>query len=208
MKQDFWLSNPSVLLDINYIGEVFPNKEYCLERKMNALTRIIFLLGILGYVLTKSMKIVVSTILTLIVIIVLYKVEKSKQLKNIKNEIKDVISSEGFTNPKVYEMTKDNFTNPTKQNPMMNVSQIDIKERPQRKEAAPAYNSGVEKEINNKVKEGLDPRLFKDLGDDLYYEQSMRSFYTTPNTTVPNNQGEFARFCYGNMPSTKEGDVF
>jgi hypothetical protein len=35
----------------------------------------------------------------------------------------------------------------------------------------------------------------------------MRQFYTTPNTLVPNNQKDFAQFCYGNMASCKDGDT-
>jgi hypothetical protein len=34
----------------------------------------------------------------------------------------------------------------------------------------------------------------------------MRSFYTNPNTLVPNDQKAFAEFCYGNMKSCKDGD--
>ena len=34
----------------------------------------------------------------------------------------------------------------------------------------------------------------------------MRQFYTNPSTTVPNNQEEFATFCYGDMISAKEGN--
>ena len=34
----------------------------------------------------------------------------------------------------------------------------------------------------------------------------MRNFYAMPNTQIPNNQKDFAMFCYGNMPSCKDGD--
>ena len=49
---------------------------------------------------------------------------------------------------------------------------------------------------------------YQDLGDNLAFEHSMRNFYAMPNTTIPNNQKEFAEFCYGNMPSCKDGDYF
>ena len=38
------------------------------------------------------------------------------------------------------------------------------------------------------------------------FEQSMRQFYTTANTKVCNDQTAFAKYCYGDMPSCKEGD--
>jgi len=33
----------------------------------------------------------------------------------------------------------------------------------------------------------------------------MRQFYPTANTKIPNDQTAFAEFCYGNMPSCKDG---
>ena len=50
-------------------------------------------------------------------------------------------------------------------------------------------------------------RLFQDLGDNFVFNQSMRNFYSTPSTTIPNDQKGFAEFCYGNMSSCKEGDT-
>ena len=74
----------------------------------------------------------------------------------------------------------------------------------------------VEQKINesaiNLVKKNfddqtIDEKLFNDLGDKFQFEQSMRQFYATANTRVPNNQKDFAQFCYGNMASCKDGDV-
>ena len=32
----------------------------------------------------------------------------------------------------------------------------------------------------------------------------MRNFHSMPNTSVPNNQKDFAMFCYGSMKSLKK----
>jgi len=45
--------------------------------------------------------------------------------------------------------------------------------------------------------EKLRKKLFADLGDKYEFDDSMRSFYTNPNTTIPNYQKGFAEFCYG-----------
>ena len=45
----FWLNDPSVLLNKDQITEVWPNGQDSLERKRNAITRIIILLGFLGF---------------------------------------------------------------------------------------------------------------------------------------------------------------
>ena len=34
---------------------------------------------------------------------------------------------------------------------------------------------------------------------------SSRQFYTNPSTTIPNDQESFAKWCYGDMPSCKDG---
>ena len=100
----------------------------------------------------------------------------------------------------------------------MNVLPTEIQDNPERNQAAPAYNKAVEKEINEKTKEfitnnfddktNIDERLFKDLGDNVMFDNSMRAWYSTANTTVPNDQKSFAEYCYGDMVSCKEGNEF
>ena len=98
----------------------------------------------------------------------------------------------------------------------MNVLLPEIYDNPQRLVAAPLYNKAVEKEFNESVQnivkknfndDKIDEKLFKETGDKFEFEQSMRQFYTTANTMVPNSQKDFAQFCYGNMASCKDGDV-
>ena len=36
----------------------------------------------------------------------------------------------------------------------------------------------------------------------------MRSYYSTPNSKVMNDQGAFSKFLYGDMPSCKDGNAF
>ena len=42
----------------------------------------------------------------------------------------------------------------------------------------------------------------------MEFEQSLRPFYSNPSTTIPNDQGSFADFCYGSMVSCKEGNPY
>ena len=88
---------------------------------------------------------------------------------------------------------------------MMNVLLTDIIDNPKRPPAAPAYEPPINKAINNST---MDPRLFLDLGDNLSFDRSMRNFYAMPNTKIPADQKGFAEFCYGDMPSCKEGNEF
>ena len=47
-------------------------------------------------------------------------------------------------------------------------------------------------------------KIFKNLGDSMDYDNFSRNFHTMPNTTNPNDQKAFAKFCYGDMKSCKE----
>ena len=197
---EFWLENPNILLNKNYITEIWPKDNFDLARKLNAITRIIVIMGILGYYLTKSPFIPVSAIVSLIVLVIIFK-------------SKNKIINEGFAHemdnnnsPNLKEILKKEFTMPTQQNPVMNVLMNEYKDNPTRKPAAPVYNEDVHQEMNQKAKSKTDKRLFKNLGDNISFENSMRNFYAMPNTEIPNNQKDFALFCYGNMPSCKDGD--
>jgi hypothetical protein len=145
-------------------------------------------------------------------IVIIY---NTKRASKVKPEIKKDIFKEGFSNLKVCKTPvkedikkKDKkFTTPKPNNPLMNVLLPEISENPDRPAAAPSFNQDIEKEINESAGNvGEDPRLFLDLGDSINFEQSMQRFYTTANTRVASDQMAFAKFCYGDMPSCKEGD--
>ena len=132
-----------------------------------------------------------------------------EELEELKHAINKKDLKEGFASCANYEKHKTKFTKPTKNNPLMNVLLPEISDKPKRKPAAPSFNRTVEKQINEKAGNvGPDPRLFLDLGDSISFEQSMRNFYSTPNTKVCNDQTAFAKFLYGDMPSCKEGNEF
>lgn len=194
----FWLENPNVLLNKNYISEIWPRSDFGLAQKLNAITRFIVLFSILGYYLTKSLYIPVSAVISLVVIVIIY---KTKKIENFR---------ESFTNQqeakeKIVNILEKEFTMPTKENPVMNVMMNDYKDNPKKKPAAPSYNKQVLEKMNNAA-QNKNLKLYKNLGDNLAFEHSMRNFYTMPNTSIPNNQKDFALFCYGNMKSCKDGD--
>jgi hypothetical protein len=161
-------------------------------------------LTIIGFFTSGFFKILVSAGITLVIIVMMY---KSKRKESVKKKIKDQIVKEGFTNPNLNKASKQSFTMPTMKNPLGNVLLTDIKDDPKRPAAAPSFNPEIEKKINTSAGNvGPDPRLFLDLGDTLSFEQSMQRFYTTANSRVANDQTAFAKFCYGDMPSCKEGN--
>ena len=198
---EFWLENPNILLNKKYITEIWPSDNFDLARKLNAITRIIIIMAILGYYLTKSPFIPVSAIVSLIVLVIIFK-SKNKIIKEGNTNMNINRNNEEFK-----QLLKKEFTVPTQENPVMNILMNEYKDNPKRKPAAPVYNEQVHQEMNQKAKSKTDKRLFKNLGDNISFENSMRNFYAMPNTEIPNNQKDFALFCYGNMPSCKDGDA-
>lgn len=202
MTDTFWFNHPTILFKKKYITEIWPTQGLDNTAKLNAISRLVIILTVLGYLCTRSLNILISAAVTLVIIVILY---KTQQHNAAKKKINSKIAREGFTNPELYKKTKESFTAPTKNNPLMNVLLPEIKYNPARKPGAAAFNPAIEEKVNEAAGNvGIDPRLFVDLGDNISFEQSMRNFYATANTRIPNDQTAFAKWCYGDMPSCKE----
>ena len=210
INTNIWFNDPTVLLNKNKMNQLWPTEKMSKNEKINAITRLVIILSILGYLLTNSINFFLTGFITLGVIIFLYYTKESQTSDKLQ---------ESFTNPNLYNVLKPNFTNPTEKNPLMNVLLPEINDNPNRKRAAPAYNRAVEKSINKKTEDFVvsnfdnDPkikkRLFSNLGDSFEFEEfGQYQFFATPNTTIPNDQNSFAEFCYGGMTSAKEGNEF
>jgi hypothetical protein len=162
---------------------------------------------------SRAIKILISGIIALGVLALFF-------ISNEKTKINEKLKKEAFTSPDpvVYKETKKLFTIPTAENPMMNVLLTDYENNPNKKPAPASYNASNNTDILAQAKEfvkeanpdqpDIADKLFKNLGDELQFEQSMRPFYSTPNTRVVNDQQAFADFCYGSMISCKEGNMF
>ena len=203
----FWIKDPRILLDSDYIFNLWINKNMTKNEKLNVLTRVIILLTILGYILTKSIRILFFSILAIFIIIFLYySSTKSENFENIR-EFGKIKLTNKFDD--VF-LDKKYFTQSSVSNPLSNVKLTEYEDDPLIKQAAPSYNKKVEQEINNNAKEfikssfndeNIDKKLFNDLGDNLQFENSMRQFYTTSSSTIPNDQESFLKFCYKDLKS-------
>ena len=207
----FWVNDPAVLVSKGEITQIWPAGNMSPDEKLNAITRLVIVLTVLGYLLTRTARIVVTGIVTIAAIIILRKTQRVKEVREAAKKA----NKEGFVSPQVYAMTKDLYTPPSNKNPIMNVLPPERKYNVNRKPAAPSFNPAVVKDIDKSTQDFVlsnlgDPRLrkklFQDLGDAFTFDQSMRSWYATANTQIPNDQSAFAEYCYGDMISCKEGD--
>ena len=156
---------------------------------------------------------------TLFAIFVLFKSNKPQKMKSAKEAFTTSMDNSIVINPETLEKhLKSDFEKNTKKNPFANVLLTDIGDNPTRKAAPPAFNPQVYEDITKSTKkmvQNINPgikntneQLFGDLGENFYLDQSMRIFNSTANTKIPNDQGAFADYLYGNMPSCRDGDAF
>jgi len=165
--------------------EIFPRKNYSRKRQFEAIVRFIAYITLFLYLCTKRIQTLISGIITILAIYLYYKLLINKEyFENNENDVNNIRQI------------------PNRYNPLMNVMMTDYSDNPER---MPAMNDEL-------VKDDIDyytqnPQLYSTLGDNYENEQSMRQFYSTPSTVIPNTQGDFGNFCYGDMPSCKEGHM-
>tara|TARA_A200000113_G_C8673141_1_gene293019 strand:- start:5 stop:622 length:618 start_codon:yes stop_codon:yes gene_type:complete len=189
MSDVSWVNKPSILLNEKYIYELYPQSFMSKNRKINAISRLIIILTLISYLATMKLSYLLSGIISLgLIYIISFKKKEGFKLKD-----------------KVQKTENDN--------PLNNAM---IGEDSKRLPADNAFGEKNVERINNSVKamiqeqnssiNNIDDKLFRDLGENLEFDRSMRQFYSTANTTTPNDQKSFADFCYGDMISAKEGN--
>lgn len=224
MTIQFWSNDPTILFNKEYIFELWPTSSMCYEQKLNAISRLIILLTILGYILTMSKRVLAVGGLTLLFIFVLYNMRKQKLTKDMLenfevqgNEVTGMFDNKpkSFVNPVTLDaVLRTEFKEGNKKNPFSNVLLTQINDDPNRKAAPPSFNVDVDEDITKNVKRAVqmmnpgikntNKQLFGDLWQEFQLDQSNRVFYSTPNTRVANDQGAYGQYLYGWMPSGKE----
>ncbi len=213
MAIKIWFDDPSILFNKDFIFELWPTMDMCYEQKINAITRLVILITILGYILTSSQRIIAVGVLTLVVIYVLFKMRKQKITKEMLNEGFTTVEVTGEPVP-LDAVLKTDFKQGNKKNPFSNVLLTQIGDEPDRKSAPPSFNVDVDEDITKNVKRSIQmmnpgiKNTNKQLFGDLYQEQQLDNFsrqlYSTPNSRVENDGISYAKFLYGDMPSAKE----
>lgn len=224
MTTPFWSNDPTILFNKESVLQIWPNQQMTFESKLNAISRLVIIMSILGFIFTRNFNLIIIGILTLAILFTMYKLRKQKLVSSL-------IKKEGFsvnpsmqpsplspspmlTDPVTLEsVLRSNFHPTTKKNPFGNVLLTDIADTPNRKAAAPSFNPDVYDDINKAVKKQtqmLNPdiintnkQLYGDLKDNYDLDHSMMRFYSTPNTRINSDQSAYAMYLYGNMPSGK-----
>jgi hypothetical protein len=197
------------------------------EQKMNSVSRLVIFLTIIGFAFTQNIRLLIISIITLTSIFLLYNYQKREDEKKESKKVTLDKHIENFEGLGMDALTKYNipvqdmnqiFDKPTSINPLSNVLITDYDYNPNKKPAAPSYNESISQDILGQAKQlvrdahpddtTITDKLFKGLGEELEFEQSMIQIVSNPSTTIPNDQTGFAEFCFGSMISAKEGNMF
>jgi len=214
----FWIHDIKELFPSDFMTKLFPRPTMTSHEKLNSITRIVILMTVLGYIVTRNTNLLLTGITTIVAIVVLNYIQNDKQ---------NTESFDGMATAVALKAARDRmndpsqYTQPTPENPAMNVMPADVYDNPTRPPAAQSSNPEIADKMAEAVKElavrgrrennqdkdaTLDPRLYQDMEDEREFNHSMRSFQPTANTEIPHDQGKFADFLYGDMVSCKSGD--
>lgn len=193
----FWYDDIKILFNTQRLTEFFPNKNMNMDEKLNAIARFSIYLGLVLYVYNLNLMSLYVPFAGLIITIVLH---KKKQSENFMQHIEDDYESK-------LEDEKNRVENdcivPTKNNPFMNLKYTDYQDDVERPKACDVEDEGTKK----KMEDNFMNNLYRDVSDVFGRNNASRQFYTTPSTTIPNKQNEFAQWLYGNMPSCKDAST-
>jgi hypothetical protein len=192
---NFWGDNPTLLFDSRYIQEIWIYDGMDQNQSLNALSRLIIVLSVIGFAcFNRILFLVIGGIL--LGCIVLF---HHSQKENFETELSD------------YQCIDQS-------NPMNNVLMQDYKYNPMKTAEPKEYGEQKEKSINDKTKQFILQEnksnsqigdLFKNKGDQFQFEQSLRPFHTNPVTTVDQSEyKDFLKYCYGVLPSDKPLRIF
>lgn len=199
-----WYNNIAQFFNKDNLLIFFPRSNYSVVDNLNALMKLSLYAGILlALYANKSQYLFIPIVMAMLTYFV-----SETQLKRVEYPlpekfVKQTIDKRNMTpEEQMYyhrQLQSDVCRVPTRDNPYMNPN---LTEDLEKTGSIPAcYPTD---HIKKETRENDYSKLYRDVSDVFEKENNQRQFYTLPNTTVPNNQKEFAEWCYGNKPSCRD----
>ena len=188
-SEGIWYENIFDLIDINNLKKFFPTSEMSDAEKLNSILRFTIYFTVTIYIFHKNVK--TLYLIPLVALLTLLIDKYNNNNEDIKEDYEQVhLSSKLCTKPK-------------QMNPFMNVLVNEYNENPDRKKACNIES----KSTKTNMKKYFEHDLYQNVDDIYGRDASFRQFYTTASTTIPNDQGAFAKWLYYKDGKTcKEGN--
>ena len=198
----FWFTNIKVLYEKENLFEIFPSRRYNIVRKLNAIMRLSIYFSIIVYLL--DMKNNVNYLGIPVIVAFITWICWSKYKETYVNELQQKSMNDEIQDLNIINDLETECRIPTKNNPFMNPLLSEYgnnKQSPPK--SCPSYNN---KGIQRRVDELFNEDLYRDVNDVFNTNNSQRQFYSVPGNQIPNDQGSFGQWLYGQPPSCKEGN--
>ena len=176
----FWTENPNILFNGKYVFELFPVEEMSYNQKINAVSRTIIFLTMIGFLVSHNIRTLIVGLVTLASAFLLHHYHTKELMKEENKKLLSHSLKEGFENPidkfaadETGELIEGVFDEPTPSNPFSNVLMTDYSDNPNKKTAPPSFNKNTNETILDNAKKmvaeanpdqpDIADKLFKDL---------------------------------------------
>lgn len=202
LQDSFWLNDIKILFQSDRLTEFIPTNEMTYIDKMNAIMRFSIYLSVILFLYKSNYLVFYIPIFAGFLTYLLYDNYKRNLPKKEKFHSDIINTTKKTEDISILRPTSNKCQRPSYNNPLMNVLPTDIKYRPERPPACFSTDNVIEKDIEEK----FNINLYRDITDIYGKANSQRQYYTTPNTTIPNNQEAFSKWLYGTPPTCKQGN--
>lgn len=191
-SKQIWYKDPRSFLSDDALADFWPRQERSLSQQLNAGMRFITYYTFLVFVLRRNVNILFVWIVAALLSYVVFE-SSQKEVRRTQ----DIMERLDLSREKDGSVC----VRPTRDNPFMNVSLNEYSEFPNRPRACKITNQ----KTKEKAEQEFRHNLYTDVDDVFQRKASSRQFYTNPVTTIPNDQGGFANWCYKkDGPTCKE----
>lgn len=191
----FWSENPKILINRTRLIEFVPTSDMTWKERLNALARLsIYSALLLMMYLGKSWPLYIGLAG---ILITLFLFRFGPQPAPVYTDAPDEHPTTDSPNPFI-PSKQPKCIPPTRNNPFMNVMQNEYIDNPTRPPACD-YD-----QVKDDVEKQWGYNLYQDIDDAIWNRNnSQREWFTMPYTTIPNDQGGFANWCFKTGPVCK-----
>lgn len=194
-NERIWYEDVSTFLfNQETLTKFIPDKNMELVEQLNSIMRFALYFTLIVLIIKRDYRVVYFVVFIGIVTFIIYQ-NHVKQLDSKKELFEKLNITQNNKQKKCYK--------PTKNNPFMNVLLPDYVDFANRPPACKINNTNVMKDVSKFFNENL----VRDATDIFSKNASDREFYTTPSTTIPNNQTTFAEWLYKVPKTCKENNL-
>lgn len=172
-SESFWYDKPQMLLEYPYVYNILPNNQESFISQLNALSRFVILVSFIAMIIMPNKK--TNVLITLCITLGAIIIFE----KNNKQKIEGICNIENKINSNVVQMKQQSTNEHVKQ----------------------CSSDKSIPQIN--VKSNVDSKLFRNLNDEIDYENFERKFNILPDTSV-SAQNAFIKYCFKNTASEKD----